>query len=405
MASSATPAQRDRLLAGGLVAVAVSIALVLVWALTRPSGPGMLGDLEIYKGAISSALSGQPLYDWVYVHPTVHGLGFTYPPFAALVLAWLVPMDLLAAKVIWTVLTFAVSIACLHLLVRTALATRDPAAAPSPARQVAWTAGLAIPFLLSYPFLHDLVVGQVSLFVIALALFDHQLPRRWQGVLIGLAAAIKLTPLVFVPYFVITKQWRQAVVALGAFGGASLLAFVVMPQASIAYWTDKLWQTGRVGRTDSTVNKSLLGLLTRLWGDGTAAHLVWLVMAAAVAVLAYWWAWRSFGRGDLLGATLMVGALSVAVSPISWPHHQLWLVLVAAWWMLQPRVLSRVLSVVLFAIFVDYPAFGDYVGVSGLTAVNVELPALAVLVVLANGPGSGPRPGGSDRRGGVEFLG
>lgn len=388
MASSVTPAQRDRLLAGGLVAVAVSIAVMLVWALTRPSGPGMLGDLEIYKGAISSALSGQPLYDWVYVHPTVHGLGFTYPPFAALVLAWLVPMELLTAKVIWTVLTLAVAIACLALLVRTALVAQHPEVAPSLAGQVAWTAGLAIPFLLSYPFLHDLVVGQVSLFVIALALFDHQLPRRWQGVLIGLAAAIKLTPLVFVPYFLITRQWRQAAVALGTFLGASLIAFVVMPQASVAYWTDKLWQTGRVGRTDSTVNKSLLGLLVRGWGDGTAVHLIWLLLAAVVAVLAYWWAWRSYRSGDLLGATLMVGSLSVAVSPISWPHHQLWLVLVAAWWLLQPRLLSRVLGGLLFAIFVDYPAFGDYGGMPGLVAANVELPSLAVLVVLACGPRS-----------------
>lgn len=373
------------MLALGLVAVAASVAVVLVFALTRPSGPGMLGDLEIYKGAISSALGGQPLYDWVYIHPIVHGLGFTYPPFAALSLAWLVPLDLLAVKVIWTVLTFLVAIACIQLVVRTALLRQEPTVLPSVTRQVAWTAGLAIPFMLSYPFLHDMVVGQVSLFVIALALFDHQLPRRWQGLLVGLAAAIKLTPLVFIPYYLFTRQWRQAITAACTFVGAAAIAFAVMPQASIAYWTDKLWQTSRVGQTDSPINKSLLGLLARLLGDGTAAHLSWLVLAAAVAVLAYWRARRSYQQEDLLGATLMVGALSVAVSPISWPHHQLWLVLVAAWWMLQPRLFSRTLSVVLFAILLDYPAFGDEPAASALLALNGELPALAVLLVLAFG--------------------
>ncbi|MCE1175363.1 MAG: glycosyltransferase 87 family protein [Propionibacteriales bacterium] len=385
MAAEVTQRQQEWFRAIGLTSIAVVVAALLLFALTRPVGPGMLGDLEIYKGAISYGLSGQPLYDWVYQHPTVHGLGFTYPPFAALVLAWLVPLDLLAAKIIWTLLTFVVTLACLHLLVRTALSSTS---ALSIMRQVAWTAGLAAPVMFTYPFLHNLVVGQVSLFVIALALFDHQLPRRWQGTLIGLAAAIKLTPLVFVPYFLITRQWRQAAVATGTFAGASLIAFAILPQASIAYWTDKLWQTGRVGRTDSTVNKSLLGFLARLLGDGTTAKGVWLVLAVLVTALAFWQAWRSHRGGDALGAALMVGSLSVAVSPISWPHHQLWLVLVACWWVLQRGVWSKVLAAVLFAILMIYPAFDDYTQTAGLLAVLVELPALAVLLVL----GAGARP-------------
>lgn len=391
MAAEVTAQQRRWFRAIGLSVIALAAALMLVWLLSQPYGPGMLGDLEIYKGAISYGLSGQPLYDWVYVHPTVHGLGFTYPPFAALVLSWLVPLDLGVAKVIWVVLTFAVAIAALQLVVRTGLAARRPDSVVPLVDQVTWTAALAIPVVFTYPFLHNLIVGQVSLFVIALALFDHQLPRKWQGVLVGLAGAIKLTPLVFIPYFVVTKQWRQAVVATATFAGASLIAFAVLPQASIAYWTDKLWQTGRVGRTESTVSKSLLSMLTRLLGDGSTTKIVWLVLAAAVTVLAFWWARRSYQRGDLMGATLMVGTLSVAVSPISWPHHQLWLVLMACWWALQQGWGSRLLAVLLFAILCFYPAFEDYPTVTGWLAVAVELPALAVLLVLSLGPRTGGR--------------
>ncbi len=385
MSAEVSPLQRRWFRAIGLSAVAIAAAVMLVWLLSQPYGPGMLGDLEIYKGAISYGFSGQPLYDWVYVHPTVHGLGFTYPPFAALVLAWLVPLDLGVAKAIWVVLTFAVAIAALHLVVRTGLAARRSDGVVPLVDQVTWTAALAIPVLFTYPFLHNLIVGQVSLFVIALALFDHQLPRKWQGVLIGLAGAIKLTPLVFIPYFLVTKQWRQAVVSTATFVGASLIAFAVLPQASITYWTDKLWQTGRVGRTDSTVSKSLLSLLTRLIGDGSGTKIVWLVLAAAVTVLALWQASRSYRQADYLGAALVVGSLSVAVSPISWPHHQLWLVLVACWWMLQTGWWPKALSTVLFAFFLLYPAFDDYQTVSGWLAVAVELPALAVLLVLAFG--------------------
>jgi len=390
VAAQATAEQRNWFTAAGLISIAATVAAMLVFVLSQPLGPGMLGDLEIYKGAIAYGLSGQPLYDWVYLHPTVHGLGFTYPPFAALLLSWLVPLDLGAAKVIWTVLTFVIAIACINLLVRSGLANARPGEPPR-AVQIAWTAGLAIPFMFTYPFLHNLIVGQVSLFVIALALFDHQLPRKWQGVLVGLAAAIKLTPLVFVPYFLITRQWRQAAVATGTFAGASLLAFAVLPQASIVYWTEKLWQTGRVGRTESTVSKSLLSFLTRLMGDATATKVAWLVLAAAVTVVAFWWARRSYQAGDLLGATLMVGTLSVAVSPISWPHHQLWLILVGCWWALQPGRLPKVLAAILLVIFVIYPAFEDYPSVSGLLAVGVELPTLAVLLVLGFGPRSAAR--------------
>lgn len=379
MADQVTDAQRQWFRAAGLIVVALAAAILLVYLLTQQYGPVMQGDLEIYRGAISYALSGQPLYDWVYDHPSVHGLGFTYPPFAALVLAWLVPLDLVVAKAIWIVLTFAVIVACLLLLVRTARATE------SMATQLAWTAGLAIPVMFTDPFLHNLVVGQVSLFVVALALFDHQLPRKWQGALIGMAAAIKLTPLVFVPYFLITKQWRQAVVSIATFVGASAIAFLVLPQASIAYWTVKLWQTDRVGRTDSTVSKSLLSMLTRLLGDGSATKIVWLVVAAAVTVLALWQASRSYRQADYLGAALMVGSLSVAVSPISWPHHQLWLVLVACWWLLQPGRWPKVLAGVLFAIFWCYPAYDDYQTVSGWLAVAVELPVIAVVLVLGVG--------------------
>ncbi|MGV8909355.1 MAG: glycosyltransferase 87 family protein [Propionicimonas sp.] len=386
MPATATTGSRAPMITMGLVSVAVAVGVVLVITLAGTSAAGLLGDLDIYRGAVGTALSGGDLYAYTYTHPTVHGLGFTYPPFAALVL---VPFALLGsapAKVIWTALTFVVTVGAIFLLVR-ASGRGVVAEAPARAPKVAWVAGLAIPVMLSYPFLHNLIVGQVSLFVIALALFDHVLPRRWQGALVGIAAAIKLTPLVFLPYFLVTKQWRQAAVCVGAFAGASALAWLVLPGASLAYWTDKLWQTGRVGRTGSTVNKSLLGLLARQLPDGVPTTLVWLGVAAAVAALAYWQAARHLAAGSPLAAALAVGALSVAVSPISWPHHQLWLVFAACWYLLLGGRTATLLGVGLFVIFLGYPWFDDYpAGTVGTwLGVGVELPALAVLAVLGFG--------------------
>lgn len=388
MDAAATAGQRVRILSFGLLAVAVAVAVLLLYGLLNTSGEaGILGDLDIYRGAIDYAFSGGDLYAYTYTHPTVHGLGFTYPPFAALVLAPFALMGSGVAKAIWTVVTFAVLFWCLYVLVRRAGHAPEGRLWPEPSRDltVAWVAGLSIPVLVSYPFLHNLVVGQVSLFVVALALCDCLLPRRWQGVLVGLAGAIKLTPLVFLPYYLITKQWRQAAVCGGTFVAATGLAFAVMPAASWEYWTSTLWQTGRVGRTDSTVNKSLLGLIGRHLTSGTTV--VWLVVALAVAALAYWRASRHFADGNLLAAALAVGALSVAISPISWPHHQLWLVFAAAWYLLQRGRTPLVLGLVLFGIFAGYPWFDDYAAgtVGTWLGIGVELPALAVLLVLGFG--------------------
>lgn len=392
MSDTATTTRRTGILAVVLVAGAIAVGALLVYGLVVTSGTaGMLGDLDIYRGAISYAFGGGNLYEYTYTHPTVHGLGFTYPPFAAILLTPFALVDSLTAKVVWTVLTFAVVVACLAVLVRASGRDRGADGTRSSTLGVAWVAGLAVPVMATYPFLHNLIVGQVSLFVIALALCDHLLPRRWQGLLVGLAGAIKLTPLVFLPYYLLTRQWRQAAVCGGTFAAATGLALAVLPGPSVAYWTDKLWQTGRVGRTDSTVNKSLLGTLARQLPDGAPVTLVWLGVAAAVAALAYWRAAQHLRDGDLLSATLAVGALSVAVSPISWPHHQLWLVLAAAWYLLQRGPLPVALGAVLFVIFLGYSWFGDYPAgtVGTLLGVGVELPALAVLLVL----GFGLRPG------------
>ncbi|MFT4110380.1 glycosyltransferase 87 family protein [Propionicimonas sp.] len=392
--AESTSGDRVRLLALGLVAVAIAEAAVLVWGLSATMGvAGLLGDLDIYRGAVSWALAGNDLYTYTYQHPTVHGLGFTYPPFAALVLLPFALMASLPAKIVWTILTFVVVVGCVHVLVRHARHDPQSRLARTASRQArtAWVAGLSIPVMATYPFLHNLIVGQVSLFVVALALCDQLLPQRWQGVLVGLSGAIKLTPLVFVPYYLLTRQWRQAALCGGTFAAATGLAFLVLPGASVEYWTSMLWQTSRVGRTDSTVNKSLLGLLARQLPDGAPVTVVWLAVAVAVAALAYWRASRSFADGDLLAATLVVGALSVALSPISWPHHQLWLVFAAAWYLLQRGRASLALGAGLFAIFFGYAWFDDYpAGTLGpLLGVGVELPALAVLLVI----GFGLRPG------------
>ena len=83
---------------------------------------------------------------------------------------------------------------------------------------------------------------------------------RWPASGIGLATALKLFPGIFIVYLLVTRRWRAARGGQrDGRGRATLLAAAVAPRASWQFWTDALWATDRVGRTDYTGNQSLHG--------------------------------------------------------------------------------------------------------------------------------------------------
>ncbi len=129
--------------------------------------------------------------------------------------------------------------------------------------------------------------GQVNLLLLALVLGDCWLlstgRSRWAGVGIGLAAAIKLTPALFIGLLLLARRWKAAAVATAVALGATGLAALVVPDASTFYWTRAMWDTTRVGRLDYVSNQSLQGVLARL---GETGRPLWAT--AVVLVLAVW---------------------------------------------------------------------------------------------------------------------
>lgn len=168
-------------------------------------------------------------------------------------------------------------------------------------------------------------LGQVNLFLVAglsVAVLVRSPVAR--GVLIGLAAAVKLTPGVFLVWLMVTRQFRAAAVACGTMAGTMLLGFVFLPSASWQYWTVSVWQPGRVGRRWVTSNQSLRGAVSR-YVAVDAQQAVWLVVVAAVfvsCVVASAWLWR---RGSYPQSFLVMVFVSLLCSPVSWLHHWVWL--------------------------------------------------------------------------------
>jgi alpha-1,2-mannosyltransferase len=276
-------------------------------------------DLRVYRGAVASWLDGQPLYDYTYGRSPY---GFTYPTFAALLV---LPMALLPYPVVAGVhvLLNAVVLVGLAWWLVTPLARRHGWSLPW-----AWLFALPLLFVLE-PVRETLGFGQVNLLLVALVLADVAAMRRgsrWAGVGIGLAAAVKLTPGLFVVWLLLTRRWRAAGVAVGTAAGATLLALAVAPATSWRFWTETLWQTERVGALDKTSNQSLLGALARLADPGDPPRLVWAVLAAVALAVVLTRAVRATQAGDDLAGVALTGLAACLVSPVSWSHHFVWLV-------------------------------------------------------------------------------
>jgi alpha-1,2-mannosyltransferase len=172
--------------------------------------------------------------------------------------------------------------------------------------------------------------GQVNAFIVLVCLVDLTARRpRWpRGLLIGLVAAIKLTPGTFLLYFAAARRWRPAVTVLVGAAGATVAALLVLPEASLAYWGGALQDPNRLGPNGGTSNQSLRGFLIRLGPSGVAGALLWLLLAAVALWCGFAVARLAHRRGDFVTEVAAVGLVAVLVSPVSWIHHLAWLVVV-----------------------------------------------------------------------------
>jgi alpha-1,2-mannosyltransferase len=290
--------------------VAGAVATVTVGAVMSRPVEVRLSDLSVYLGAAAGLDHGASLYDFIRGDAP-----FTYPPFAGLLfrpLSWL-PRSLV--QLVWSLATVGV-VAGLGLLV-----------ARSFARHLSGV--LALVLMLSAPVSSNLKSGQVSIFLAGLIAVDVLALRRtpWFGSLIGLAAAIKLTPLIFIPMLWLAGRRAAAVTATAVFAGCTAVGALALPADSWRFWTGELFQASRLGSIRSVGNQSLNGALLRFGVPPDLRTVLVLAVGGTIAAVALWRAAALARSGDWFAAMVVTGAASVVLSPVSWTHHQVWLVL------------------------------------------------------------------------------
>ena len=248
-------------------------------------------------------------------------LSFTYPPAAALLFA---PLALLPAQLVWAVMASA-SVLGLALVIRVAIAR-----APYWGYPAGWsTPLLTVAMMCLLPVWRAIGLGQVTIPLMAMVTVDvlvvtARRPARG-GLLTGVAAAVFLVPLIFIPHLFLTGNRTAARRALTVFAGLQGLALAIAPR-DIAYWTSLVFQTDRIGQAQLPDNQSLNGVVARLTDMSPwSAYVAWAA-GAALAVPALLLMRRYQRRGQHLSALCVTACYGLLLAPVSWRPTWVWMV-------------------------------------------------------------------------------
>ena len=287
-------------------------------------------DVDVYRMGGRAWLDGRPLYADGAIFRTQAGLElpFTYPPLAAIGFSPLAVVPLPVASLAITAVTALLAVLSIWVILTRLDVGADWALTGSAwARRVWLAAGIvAMSVTTLEPIRANVSFGQINVVLMTLVILDC-VPRttRWpRGVLIGLAIALKLTPAVFLLYFVLRRDIRATLWAGASFVAATALGAVLAWRDSVEYWTTTVRHTDRIGNATLNTNQNIAGALARLELGERLQFVVWVALCLATLALTVWAARRVLAAGEPTLALICVALFGLVVSPVSWSHHWVW---------------------------------------------------------------------------------
>lgn len=319
--------------------------------------PRNLVDLQVYRAGAHAIVHHHALYNGTFL--TSEGpLPFTYPPFAACVMVGLLVLPTVVGIVVHSLLSLGA------LLLTTSILTRQ--------WKSQWRYLTAAVVVVSEPARATLSFGQINSVLLLMVVVDWWIlsesppdsrRRVLTGVLTGCAAAIKLTPAVFILVPLLRRDvWTTARCAMSAMAATGLSALIA-PRDTWVYFRHVLWATDRIGDPTIISNQSVKGALGRLATSVANSHvtgaawirtavssqpmtLVWALIVLALAALLISTNCRrrydvqkrrrintgntGHSNGDAYLSTYRsilpsaVGLFGLLSSPVSWTHHWVW---------------------------------------------------------------------------------
>jgi alpha-1,2-mannosyltransferase len=364
---------RITVIAAGLVALKAFVIDPLTGHFT-----GSFEDFSAYLGAARSIAAGGSPY--VQFDPsTVVMSGFTYPPFAAVLVSPLAALSDQAAVSVWLVLELCCTITAAIILARTALPKSWPRV------ELGLLAALAFA-----PATYNYWHGQINpLIFLLLVVAYHAYTRDREivcGVCLGLAAGIKVAPIVLVLLLLRRQMWGGVIAAMVTGSLTALIGFVVLGAGATHTFLTLVFPT--LDRAVGWIyNQSLTGAVSRLGNQSIltvqppapAITLVSLAAAAVVLGLATWMTRPGKRTSAERGAEFGMGVTAMLLAgSLAWfPHFTHVLIpifavagLVASRGWRASRELVAAAATTLFVFAVLAPAAIAQVDVHGLVALS-----------------------------------
>jgi alpha-1,2-mannosyltransferase len=277
-------------------------------------------DLQVYRDSVDFWRSGKDPYRATF---TSHHLAFTYPPFALFVLAPLSWTSFATAQWFLGAASIAAGTGSTLLVLREA--------GIGPARRLccsafAWS---CVSIILLEPVRTGVDYGQIESILTFLIVADLLLVRhQHRGILIGIAAAVKLTPMIFVLYFLVVKDFKSFIRTIISFLACDAMSWLFWPPLPHVYWFQDLLHPARIGTIAYAGNQSWYAILSRPPFSGRHVLPVWLLLSCAILVVGIYAAWQWANINQNIWAIMSVALTGLLISPISWSHHWIWVLLV-----------------------------------------------------------------------------
>ena len=271
-----------------------------------------------------------------------------HPPASVFLAVPVARLDYPDATLVWNIISLAAFALSIYLVIR----------------QLPLRLGVTaiVPFitlaLICSPFRQQCVQGQLGFVMLVLIVGSWAAARTrrcyWAGILLGVAAAIKLFPAFLLLYFCLTRRWK--VVASGAltFVAISGTTLVVLGTATYVTYFNEVLPTVEALRSN-WINASLPGLWSKLFDHAAGQHVValWqfpplaqvLILVSCFLVIGglAWITRRARTLADYDTSFALAVTAMLLVSPITWDHYLVLLVLpvAVAWLRLPPPFLWR----------------------------------------------------------------
>lgn len=277
------------------------------FTVTRILATSQLQDFRLYYLGAQSVLLGKNPYEEVQ--------GVIYPPISLALLTPFASLPIELAEDVWTLFSLIALLTSIVLLLKISMTYTIG--------NFFIVAGLA---LLSFPVKFNLGMGQINLILLMLTCLSFYWYRKRLPVLAGsalaVAAALKLTPLVLILFFLKKRQWKIVISCLVGFILLNCLGLMLLGSTTtFDYWQKIFPAIPTVGNA-IYYNQAFTGWLARAEVADQLARIINYVVFGGMLAMSWFTTRKESQPVGVELSELGLFMISVLVGTgLAWQHH------------------------------------------------------------------------------------